>query len=567
MADPLYDPNKICQEDGLEQVSSDQAALASFGYKQEMNKTMSTISNFSIAFGCCSILSGLTPLWGDVMLMGGSISVVWGWVIVSFFTFGVGLSLAEICSSITVTGGPYVWVSRLAPPAWVPLACFVTGWCNWLGLTVAITSADLGLATFMSSVIHVAYPDANVSIYWQYGIFLAIVMIHGVINSISVKYNGIFNEVSLWWHLIGTLLIVIVALVLTPNKASASWVFTFFENHTGFSSNTYAFLIGLLQSQYTLSGFDSAAQMSEETRDAATSAPRGILYAIGTAAVCGLVFMVAVNFCVQDYDRQIVSATLRPQMTQVFLDGVGYTWTMVFMAIVMGAMFFSGSALTLGSSRMVYAFARDGATPFSDYLSHVNPRTRTPIYAVWFNIAFAAVVGLLYIVNSTAFNAIVSVNTIASSFAYFIPISLRLTVARKSFERGPFHLGPFSTAINLVSCLWIIFTSVLFVCPTVSPVTTENANYASVIFVFVIGTCVLYYEVQAKHWFTGPGHAIQLTGDNLFASSESMISEGIPDESERSTSATDVFVVKKDRQDSSDNVRSRSTSDKPHPPF
>jgi amino acid transporter len=185
--------------------------------------------------------------------------------------------------------------------------------------------------------------------------------VHGLINSASVKYNGFFNQTSLYWHLIGTLLIIVVALVLTPNKPSAKWVFTYFENDTGFSSSSYAFLIGLLQSQYTLSGFDSAAHMSEETRDAARSAPRGILYAIGAAAITGFIFMLSVNFCVQDFQRQIVETTMSPQMTQVFLDGVGYKWTVVFTVVIMGAMFFSGSALTLGSSRMVYAFARDGA--------------------------------------------------------------------------------------------------------------------------------------------------------------------------------------------------------------
>lgn len=479
--------------------------LASFGYKQEMNKTISTLSNFSIAFGCCSILSGLTPMWGDAMMSGGSIAIVWGWILVSIFTFGVGLSLAEICSAYPVTGGLYIWVSRLAPPEWVPVMCWLTGWCNWLGLTVAITSADLGLAQFMSSIIGIRDPSYNASIYWQYGIFLVIVVIHGIINSMHIKYNGFFNQTSLFWHLIGTLLIIIVALVLTPNKASAKWVFTYFENDTGFSSSSYAFLIGLLQSQYTLSGFDSAAHMSEETRDAARSAPRGILYAIGAAAITGLVFMLSINFCVQDFQRQIVETQLSPQMTQVFLDGVGYQWTVVFTVIIMGAMFFSGSALTLGSSRMIYAFARDGATPWSKWLSKVHPTTQTPIYAVWANVIFASIVGLLYIVNTTAFNAIVSVNTIASSMAYFIPIALRLTSARHNFKKGPFHLGPFSDIINLVSCFWILFTSLLFVCPTEYPVTGENMNYASVIFVFVIVSSLIYYYFYARHWFKGPG--------------------------------------------------------------
>lgn len=268
-------------------------------------------------------------------------------------------------------------------------------------------------------------------------------------------------------------------------------------------------MIGLLQSQYTLSGFDSAAHMSDETRDAGRSAPRGILYAIGTAAIVGFVFLVSVNFCVQDYQAQIVDTQISPAMTQVFLDGVGYKWTVVFTTIIMGAMFFSGSALTLGSSRMIYAFARDGATPFSKYLATINLRTQTPIWAVWFNVVFAMIVGLLYIINETAFNAIVSVNTIASSMAYFIPIALKLTVARKVFVRGPFHLGPFSDTINVISLCWILLTSVLFVCPTEYPVTPDNMNYAIVVFAGVIGASVIYYYARAKKFFKGPGKSLE----------------------------------------------------------
>ncbi|KAI9492371.1 amino acid/polyamine transporter I [Zychaea mexicana] len=443
------------------------------------------------------------------MMSGGSIAIIEGFLLVAVFTFCVALSLAEICSAFPISGGLFIWVSRLAPPEWVPIACYITGWCNWIGLTVAITSTDLGLAQFLSSVISISNPDYNADIYWQYGIFLVIVFIHGIINSVSIKYNGVFNQVSLYWHLIGTLMIVIVGLVLTPNKPSGKWVFTYFENDTGFSSNGYAFLIGLLQSQYTLSGFDSAAQMSEETKDAARSAPFGILYAVGTTGIFGFMFLLGVTFCVQDFQAQIVETTISPQMTQVFLDGVGYNWTIVFTVIIMGAMFFCGSALTLGSSRLVYAFSRDRAMPFSSYLSRINSKTKTPVYAVWANVIFAAVIGILYILNTTAFNAIVSVNTIASSLAYLVPISLRLTVARKTFTRGPFHLGPFSPVINTVSCCWIVFTSALFLCPTENPVTAENMNYACVPLVAVLGGAIIFFQLRAKKYFTGPGKSME----------------------------------------------------------
>ncbi|KAI9307658.1 amino acid/polyamine transporter I [Cunninghamella echinulata] len=458
-------------------------------------------------------------MWGDIMRMGGSVAVIYGFLLVSIFTFGVGLSLAELCSSFPITGGLYVWVSRLAPPSKVPLLCWVTGYLNWLGLSVAITSADLGLAQFLASVITITPSQQQlqqqINVYWQYGIFLIIIFVHGLINSLSVKYNGIINQTSLYWHLMGTLLIIIVALALTPNKPSATWVFTYFENDTGFSSNIYAFCIGLLQSQYTLSGFDGAIQISNETINASINAPKGILYAIASAAICGLAFLISVNFCVQDFQQQIVHTKVYPQITQVFLDGVGYHWMLVFTAILIGAMFFSGSALTLSSSRLLYAFALDGATPFSHYLCRIHPKTRTPVFAVWANVIFAALIGLLFIISTTAYNAIVSVNTVASSFAYFIPIFLRLTVARKTFQPGPFHLGKYANMIHLTSCCWILFTSVLFLCPTEYPITPLNMNYSSLIITLVIGASVLYYQYSAKYWFTGPERSTQLSeGDD-----------------------------------------------------
>lgn len=86
------------------------------------------------------MLSGLTPMWGDAMNDAGSMGVIWGWVITGSLTMIVALSLAEICSAYPTTGGLYFWVSRLATAEWMPLACWVTGWCNWIGLCCKYTS-------------------------------------------------------------------------------------------------------------------------------------------------------------------------------------------------------------------------------------------------------------------------------------------------------------------------------------------------------------------------------------------------------------------------------------------
>lgn len=57
-----------------------------------------------------------------------------GWLLVSFFTLMVGLSLAEICSAFPTSGGLYVWTTRLCSAAWAPIASWTVGYTNWLGL-------------------------------------------------------------------------------------------------------------------------------------------------------------------------------------------------------------------------------------------------------------------------------------------------------------------------------------------------------------------------------------------------------------------------------------------------
>lgn len=104
--------------------------------------------------------------------------------------------------------------------------------------------------------------------------------------------------------------------------------------------------------------------------------------------------------------------------------------------------------------------------PFSKWLTKLTSY-KVPANAVWFNIGFAAILGIPYLFSEVAFETIVSINTIAANISYFIPIWLRITMARKRFQRGPFNMGKFSIPCGIIACFWILFTSALFVLPTV----------------------------------------------------------------------------------------------------
>ncbi|KAG0303977.1 hypothetical protein BGZ98_006072 [Dissophora globulifera] len=502
----------------------DRALLEKLGYKQSLDRSLSAFSTFGITFSCLSVLAGLTPLYGNALQSGGPVTVIWGWLVVSLFTLTIGMSLAEICSAYPTTGGLYFWTIkilegrvingvRVGSPDWVPLASWVVGYTNWLGLftQVAIASTDLAMAQFLASLIAMTN-GYSASTYVIFAIYVGIIILHGIVNSLAIRLNGIFNVMSVWWHVIGTVLIVVVVLATTPEKQPASFVFTEWQNNTGWSSGFYVFMLGLLQSQYTLSGYDSAAHMSEETKNAQRGGPWGIIRAILTAAIVGWFFLVGITFCITNFDSQIVNPAVGVSLSQIFLDSAGQTWATILILVILVAQFFCGSALTLASSRMVYAFARDGALPLSKYLHRLN-KDKSPVAAVWFNIAFCFILGLPYIWSQTAYSAIVSVNTIASSISYLIPILCRIVLARESFEPGPFHLGSFSIPIGIVSTVWILVTSILFLCPTIAPVTAQNMNYASVPFVLVIGLCVLYYAVWGRHWFKPGGTRIADMGE------------------------------------------------------
>ncbi|ORZ12458.1 amino acid transporter [Lobosporangium transversale] len=514
---------KTESEDSGSLYDHDRAVLEKLGYKQSLDRSLSAFSTFGITFSCLSILSGLTPLYGDALQSGGPVTVIWGWLVVSMFTLLVGLSLAEICSAYPTTGGLYFWTIKIlegrvingvkvGSPDWVPLASWIVGYTNWLGL-VAIASTDLAMAQFLASMISMTSGyDANT--YVIFAIYVGIIILHGIVNSSAVRLNGLFNIVSVWWHVFGTMLIVVVLLVTTSEKQSAEFVFTSWQNNTGWSSGFYVFMLGLLQSQYTLSGYDSAAHMSEETKNAQQGGPWGIIRAILTASAVGWFFLVGVTFCITSFENQIVNPAVGVALSQIFLDSAGKTWAIVLILVILGAQFFCGSALTLSSSRMVYAFARDGALPLSEYLHRLN-KEKSPVAAVWFNILFCFVLGLPYIWSETAYSAIVSVNTIASSISYLIPILCRIVLARHTFVPGPFNLGKFSVPVGIVSTLWIVITSVLFLCPTLAPVTAENMNYAAVPFVLVIGLCALYYALWGRKWFKPGGTRFQEDNSDL----------------------------------------------------
>jgi amino acid permease (GABA permease) len=493
-------------------LTSDEETLHRLGYAQELRRRMSGFSNFAVSFTIISILSGCLTLYGYGMATGGPAVIVWGWPFVGIMTLFVGLAMAEVCSSFPTAGGLYYWSAKLARkngPAW----SWFTGWFNFLGQVAVTAGIDFGAALFINALLALQW---NVSTkHWvTVIIYGCVLLVHGLLNQFGIKLVALLNDISVWWHILGVLIIVGVLIFAPAHHQSASFVFGHLVNDTGLSVKWwYIIPIGLLLAQYTFTGYDASAHMTEETHNASTAGPRGIVMSILVSLVAGWVLLIGITFAIQHYEPERLSSTGVPP-AQIFIDAIGSTGGKLLLLIAIGAQLFCGMSSVTANSRMIYAFSRDGALPGSRLWHEVNKRTRTPTNAIWLAAGFAFILGLPYLWNYTAYAAVTSIAVIGLYIAYVLPTFLRLRQG-ESFVRGPWHLGRWSYLVGWTAVVWVVIITILFMLPQAGPITWVSFNYAVVAVVVVLGFAWIYWAVSAKNWFTGP--KVQGTDEELAA--------------------------------------------------
>jgi len=520
--------------------SRDTEQLHKLGYAQELRRGMKTFSNFAVSFTIISILSGCLTLFGFAMNTGGPAVMTLGWLFVGAFTTLVALGMAEVASSYPTAGGLYYWAAKLAPESGRNPAkwSWFVGWFNLVGQVAVTAGIDFGLALFTTAFLNLAFgvavtPTITIAVY---GVML---VLHALLNTFGISLVKLLNDVSVWWHIAGVTIIVVVCVLLNQHtRTSLGTVFTTAVNNTGADATIfpglmvlgiplYVALIGLLNAQYTLTGYDASAHMSEETHDADTSAPRGIVFSVVISVIFGFILLVAMNVgitpekvftgtdgtMVDGYTHALQSATGVPPV-QIWIDAVGQSLGMFVLLVVIGAQFFCGMSSVTANSRMIYAFSRDGAIPGSSFWHRINHRTRTPTNSIWLAAVGAFILGLPYLYSSVAYFAITSIAVIGLYVAYIAPVFLRL-MARDKFEDGPWTLGRWSRPVGIVATIWVVFIFFLFMLPQAFPITVSSFNYTPVVFLVVLGGAAIWYFASAKNWFKGP--KVQGTPEELRA--------------------------------------------------
>ncbi len=491
----------------------DERLLHRLGYAQVLYREMGGFSNFAISFTIISILAGCLTSYYIGFQWGGPVAITWGWLIVGFFVVLIALGMGEVASAMPTAGALYYWASKLGSPVWG----WFTGWFNLIGQIGVTAAIDYGAAIFWTALMNLWFPSVSTGKHTVFLTFTAIMAAHLLLNLNGVRLLALFNSVSAWWHMVGVVVIVFVLAIVPSHHQSASFVFTKTLNNSGFSGTGFSsaafwfvFGIGLLMAQYTYTGYDASAHMSEETRKASRAAALGVVMSVVMSVLFGFILLVAVTFAVPDVKGTFAAGG--NAVPYIWQTSLGNTWAEFLLLIACVAQFFCGLASVTAASRMMFAFSRDGAVPGGRKIFRKVSRThRVPVNAV---AAIAALSWALMIPtywnNTVGYLVGTSIAVIGLYIAYGVPIFLRWR-AGDSFEPGAWTTGRHYRWINPIAFLWIVLIAILFLMPITptgipwkSGFDWNVVNYAPITVGAVIVLVGIWWIVSARKWFKGP---------------------------------------------------------------
>jgi amino acid transporter len=465
----------------------DEQELGKLGYAQELFRTMGGFSNFAISFSIISILTGAVTLYGHGLKMGGPAEMAFGWPLVTLFTLAVVCSMAELASALPTSGAMYHWSCRLGGKGWG----WFTAWFNIIGQIAAIAGIDYGCALFVTPLIGLKATTQNLLI--VYGVIL---LSHAMINHFGIRLVAWLNDFSVTVHIVGVIIIVGALLIFAPKQPASFFFARVTSNDEGWPY-WWAFVIGLLQAMWTFTGYDASASVSEETIDPRRRAPWGLVMALAVSSVVGYLLLIALTLSINNIyftlNASDASGNSIPAVISILVVALGERAGNLFSGLAAMAMWFCGLSAVTWSSRVIWAFARDDGLPASGLWKRVSHTHSTPVYAIWLCV-IAAFLGAVY---SKAYPVVTSISTIGLYISYVIPVFLHLRAGK--IERGPWHLGGYSKAINVVAVLWVIFLSVIL---SLADIINTGASILAVTIALA-----LWYGLRERRRFKGPSWA------------------------------------------------------------
>ncbi|MDT5017434.1 MAG: hypothetical protein QOD39_3594 [Mycobacterium sp.] len=438
------DPSISSQEDA--------DSLAELGYTQELHRGIGGYAAFASGFSFVSILTTVFALFALGFGLGGP-AFFFTWPIVFLCQFCVCLVFAELSGKFPVAGAIYQWSRRLAGNG----VGWFAGWFMLIGYIVSVSALAIAMQSVLPSIwsgFQIVGDDPSLTSVSgaTNGIILGTITIIlcTVISSVGVAFMGKITVTGVTIEIIGVVVIVL-AMFVTAERSPVQAVVDTGGHGTGLGYFP-AFLASMLMAAYVMYGFDSAAELSEETRDPRKTAPKAIITALLVSFVGGGLMILAALMAAPSLEDPMLSTEGIAWVITSQLD----TWLGKTLLITVAVAIFSATlAIQASASRVMFSMARDNRLPFGKGLAKVNKRTGTPLITGTTVSVLAILVLLVNLGQAGVFAAITSVSVVIVYLAYLMVTvpALMHRLRGTSLSYGPpvLDLGKWGVPVNVTA--------------------------------------------------------------------------------------------------------------------
>ncbi|GAM36589.1 hypothetical protein TCE0_018f05789 [Talaromyces pinophilus] len=433
-------------------------------------------SAISLGWLTLNVFGGTSFIMFVGLNAGGVPALLYGFIGSSAAVVCIILTFAQCAARFSTAGGAYHYATFLIPEKHRRQIAYPLGWLNYLGWIFTHAGCCAIVATSIMGLINLCRPEFDVTSRWKlFLIYLAIDAVCWLCNLWGVKGIPKLELLGCYATVLGFVGYTITLLVKAP-KADPRFVFVDVNNNTGYSSNSFAILLGLFTSFSTLMGLDGPAHLAEEIPEPKKSLPRVMLMVIISQFVVGLIWIIVLGFSITDLSAITNTATGIPILELIRTATGSNAAAIVFclLLIVNNGTSALGSGLTM--SRQGYAFARDGGLFWNAKLIYHSPGLGVPIWSITLPSLLVALVGLIYLFSNAAFNAI-----IGSQATCFPSLVLLVTRGKLLPENDRWDFGIWNIPIYLVSIGYSILVVIVSFIPQSHPVTAVNMNYTVIV--------------------------------------------------------------------------------------
>lgn len=438
--------------------TSDSAELARFGYEQSMERRTGKFASFAVAFAFVSIATGIFTTYGSVLNTSGPLGI-WTWPIAVIGQIAVALIIGSLASRIPVTGYTYQWTSRLASP----IVGWILGWVSFIFLAIVVVAVDYTIASTVAPVLFNYEGTAGNA--WL--VTAIVILLQAVLVATSTKWSERFNNAAVSAELVGMVTLTVLLLVVAAVRNEMDFDNLFSkgavpdEGYWSFGSLTSAgpWILGFMLGSFTIVGFESAANLAEETKDPERVVPRAMWQAVLASGVLGFIFLIAVTLAAGDPVELAKSGT---PIADVIENTLGSVVSTLLLTLVVIAILACGLVIMMTGVRLIWAMSRDERFPGWSQWRQVNPSTGTPLKATLLYVILAQAILAIFSHNEAALFTLFGAASLLPAIIYASTVVLYLVKRRTIPRNGKFELGKWETPVIVVAAVWLAFELLIF---------------------------------------------------------------------------------------------------------